>query len=97
MPSKACDVKRVRLIPSAGITSHGQDVFALHKLSLYQHIEKAFGWRRALRACDLTAFIDQDYLSLMGGAVVVGHVGMKQDEASAHLPQSLIKPDLDHC
>lgn len=97
MPSKACDVTRVRLTRTPGVPSHRQEAFALYRLSLYPHIEKAFGWEeRAQRLRFDSVYRDQDYLWVMRGAEVVGHVVMKQDEAGAHLSLLLIKPEHQH-
>jgi hypothetical protein len=80
------------------VPSHRQKVFALYKLSLHQHIEKAFGWQeRAQRLRFDTVCRDQDYLWIMRDAEAVGRVVMKQGEEGAHLSLFLIKPDLDHC
>jgi ribosomal protein S18 acetylase RimI-like enzyme len=97
MPSKACDVTRVRLTLTAGIASHRQEVFALYKLSLYRHIEKAFGWEECAQRLRFdTVYRAQDYLQVMRGAEVVGHVVMKQGEEGAHLSLLLIKPEHQH-
>jgi predicted N-acetyltransferase YhbS len=85
------------LTRTPGVPSHRQEAFALYKLSLYQHIEKAFGWEeRAQRLRFDSVYRDQDYLWVMRGAEVVGHVVMKQDEAGAHLSLLLVQPEHQH-
>lgn len=44
MPSKARDVTQVRLTPQLESQATGRGFSRLIKLSLYPHIEKAFGW-----------------------------------------------------
>ncbi|WP_158227282.1 GNAT family N-acetyltransferase [Pseudomonas syringae] len=93
----AHDTSTFRLTPLPEDASHRQGLFTLYKQSLYEHIDKAFGWDEDFQLQRFsTHYLDQVLVSVELDSLVRGYAVLKYNAGETHLALLLLHPDHQH-
>nr|WKF60703.1 dTDP-fucosamine acetyltransferase [Paraburkholderia busanensis] len=88
------DTSAIQLRPLSAALVDRRALFALYKLSLYEHIDQTFGWDENFQQQRFsTSYRDDDFIAITQGPLMLGYVALKDETDEIHLSLLLVQPE----